>query len=84
MIVGSQQRRELFLVGLATTWTQDECFTDRIVMEVQTHFLVAPFAAVKPDVTRQPGVDKKTGCRSRRDFIVKLETRLPVCFSRGS
>src|SRR5262245_37468030 len=59
VIVGSQQRRELFLVGLATTWTPDECCTNRIVIEVQTHFLVAPFAAVEPDVRRQPGVDKK-------------------------
>jgi hypothetical protein len=51
-----------------TTGTQDQGFTNRVVIQVQTRFLVAPLAAVTADIARQPQVDEKDGIVIQKGF----------------
>jgi len=42
-----------------TAATQDQRFANRVVVQVQTGFLIASLAAITPHVARQPEVDEK-------------------------
>jgi hypothetical protein len=46
---------------MMTTGTQDQRFTNRVVIQVQTRFLIAPFATVAADFAWKLEIDEKDG-----------------------